>query len=131
MSVGLVEHLGAGDVGGHEVGRELDPLERQVENLRDRLDEQCLGESGHAGDQAMPAGEERDEDLIDDRILPDDDLADLGQDALAAERDALGDRRNVSEVVSVVAVGGRVVVCGFIFVSRVSGVSGSANTRFR
>ena len=44
----------------------------------------------------MPAGEERDEDLIDDRILPDDDLADLGQDALAAERDALGDRRNVS-----------------------------------
>ncbi len=96
MSVGLVEHLGAGDVGGHEVGRELDPLERQVENLRDCLDEQRLGESRHAGDQAVPAGEERDEDLIDDRILPDDDLADLGQDPLAAERDALGDRRNVS-----------------------------------
>ena len=31
----LVEDLGAGDVGRHQVGRELDALEAQVENLRD------------------------------------------------------------------------------------------------
>ena len=131
VSVGLVEHLGAGDVGGHQVGRELDPLERQVENLRDRLDEQCLGESRHAGDQAMPAGEERDEDLIDDRILPDDDLADLDRMRSRPSATRWATAAMSPEVVSVVAVGGRVVVCGFIFVSRVSGVSGSANTRFR
>jgi hypothetical protein len=41
----LVEHLGAGDVGRHQVGRELDPLERQVEDLRERLDEQRLGQA--------------------------------------------------------------------------------------
>ena len=92
----FVEHLGAGDVGRHQVGRELDALERQVEDLRDGLDQQRLGESGHAGDQAVPAGEERDEHLIDDLVLPDDDLADLRQNPLAPSRDAFGDCGNVS-----------------------------------
>ena len=59
VAVGLVEDLRAGDVGGHQVRRELDPLEREIEDLRQRLDEQRLGESRHAGDQAVPAGEER------------------------------------------------------------------------
>ena len=29
----------------------------------------------------MPAGEQRHQDLLDDLVLPDDDLADLGEDA--------------------------------------------------
>ena len=82
----LVEHFGAGDVGRHQVGRELDPLERQVEDLRDRLDQQRLGQAGHAGDQAVAAGEERHQHLVDDLVLADDDLADLGEDPLAALR---------------------------------------------
>ena len=49
-----------------------------------------LARPGHAGDQAVAAGEERHQDLIDDLVLPDDDLADLRQDPLAAARHALG-----------------------------------------
>ena len=32
----VLEDVGAGDVGGHQVGRELDALERQVQDLRRR-----------------------------------------------------------------------------------------------
>ena len=39
---------------------------------------------GHAGDQAMAAGEQRDQHLLDDFVLADDDLAELGENALAA-----------------------------------------------
>ena len=84
----FVEDLGAGDVGRHQIGRELDALEVEIEDVGERLDEQRLRQSGHAGDQAMAAGEERDEHLLDDFVLADDDLAQLGEDALAALRDS-------------------------------------------
>ncbi len=54
----VFQDLRAGDVGRHQVGRELDPLELQVEDLRDRADEQRLGQARGAGDQAVPAGEQ-------------------------------------------------------------------------
>ena len=38
------------------------------------LIEQRLGESRHARDEDVAAGEERDQDLLDDLVLPDDDL---------------------------------------------------------
>ncbi len=87
-AVRLVEDLGAGDVGRHQVGRELDALEAQVEDAGERLDEQRLGQPGHAGEQAVAAGEERDEHLIDDLVLADDDLPQLLEDLLAPGRDA-------------------------------------------
>ncbi len=74
---GLVEDRRAGDVGGHQVGRELDALERDVENLRDRADHERLGQAGHADEQAVPAGEDGGEDLLDDLGLADDDAAEL------------------------------------------------------
>ena len=64
---------------GHEVGRELDAGELEVERLRHRVDEQGLGQSGHAHQQAVAAGEEADEDLLDDVVLADDDLAELSE----------------------------------------------------
>ena len=79
----LVENLGAGDVGRHQVGRELDPLEIEVEDVGQRPDQQRLGEAGHAGDQAVAAGEQRHQHLVDDVVLSDDDLAKLGEDAFA------------------------------------------------
>jgi hypothetical protein len=91
----LGEHLGAGDVGRHQVGGELDALERQVENARDRLDEQRLGQPGHAGDQAVAAREERHQHFVDHGVLSDDHLAQLGEDALAAVGHALGDGGDV------------------------------------
>ena len=44
---------------------------------------------GHAGDQAVAAGEQRDQHLLDDFVLADDDLAELGENALAAFRDSV------------------------------------------
>ena len=58
---------------------------------RERLDQQRLRQTGHAGEQAVPAGEERHQDLVDDVVLPDDHLADLGEDPRAAVGHALGD----------------------------------------
>ena len=43
----------------------------------------------------MAACEERHQDLIDHFVLADDDLADLAEDALASQRDALGDRGDI------------------------------------
>jgi len=42
----VLEDFGAGDVGGHKVGRELDALEVEMENPRDGFDEQRLGQPG-------------------------------------------------------------------------------------
>ena len=60
-----------------------------MENLRDRFHEQRLGQAGRAGDEAMPAGEERDEDLLDDLLLADDDLGQFLFDARVAGNDLL------------------------------------------
>jgi hypothetical protein len=66
----LLEHVGARDVGGHQVGRELDAPEREREHFRECLDEQRLGEARHAHEQAVPAREQRDEQVVDDGLLP-------------------------------------------------------------
>ena len=52
------QHVGAGDVRGHQVGRELNALEADVENPRQRADHQRLGQARHAFQQAMAARED-------------------------------------------------------------------------
>jgi hypothetical protein len=74
FAVGLLEYFGAGYVRGHKVGCELDPLELQVKQLGQRFDKQCLGQTRGAGDKAVPAGENRDEQVLDDVLLAYDDL---------------------------------------------------------
>ena len=44
----LFDYLGADDVRGHQVRRELDAVEFQVDRLRERLDQEGLGEARHA-----------------------------------------------------------------------------------
>ncbi len=83
------EDLGAGDVRRHQIRRELDALEVEIEDAGERLDQQRLREAGHAGDQAVSAREERDQYFFDDFVLTDDDLAQLGEDLLAAFGDLL------------------------------------------
>ena len=56
--------------------------------LGQRLDEQRLGQARHAGEQAVPAGEERDQHLVDDLVLTDDHQPQLLQDLRAPGRDA-------------------------------------------
>jgi hypothetical protein len=59
---------------GHQVGRELDARELQVEHARHRVDEQRLRQPGRADDQAVAADEQRHQHLLMTSSLPDDDL---------------------------------------------------------
>ena len=79
----LLQHVGAGDVGRHQVGRELDPPERQRQRVGQRLDEQRLGQARHADEQAVPAREQRHQQMVDDLLLAHDALADLGHQGAA------------------------------------------------
>ena len=58
------EDLRAGDVGGHQVRSELDPLELHVQNLGDGPDHQRLRHAGHAHQQAVAAGQQHHQDLV-------------------------------------------------------------------
>src|SRR5205814_4151502 len=101
----LVENLGAGDVGRHEVRRELDALEIEVQDVGERLDQQCLRQTGHAGNQAMAAGEQRDQHVLDNVVLADDDLAKLAEDPLASFRYPFGcDRRAIERDVQEISM---------------------------
>ena len=86
---GLFEDFRAGDVRRHQVGRELNSLKFQVKDLGDRADEQGLRQPGRTGDQAMPAGEQADQELMRRLLLADDDLGELALDPAAALVDLL------------------------------------------
>ena len=73
----LLEDHGAGDVGRHQVRRELDALEGHVEDLADGADHERLGQAGHADQQAVAAREDGREDLLDHVGLADDDAPEL------------------------------------------------------
>ena len=48
-----------------------------MHRLRERLDQQCFRETGHAAQQAVSAGEKRGEDFLNDAVLADDRAAEL------------------------------------------------------
>src|SRR5439155_23144479 len=65
------------EIAGDEVRRELDPPERGVEDVRQCLDRQGLGEARDALEEEVPAREEGDEDPLEHRVPADDDPAEL------------------------------------------------------
>ena len=73
----LLDDLRAGDVRRHQVGRELNAAEGQVQRPRQRADHQRLGQPGHAFQQAVPAAEQRDQQFFDHLLLADDHLGQL------------------------------------------------------
>ena len=79
----LLDDLRARDVGRHQVGRELDAAERQVQGPRQRADHQRLGQPRHAFQQAVSAAEQGNQQLLDHLLLADDDLGQLARDLLA------------------------------------------------
>jgi hypothetical protein len=87
----VLDDVGAGDVARHEIRRELDALELEVERPRERRDEEGLREPGHADEQAVAPGEQGDERLFDDVVVADDHLAQLGGDARAGLLEAVGE----------------------------------------
>jgi hypothetical protein len=93
----LDDDVGADDVGGHQVGRELDPRKAQVERLGDRAHQHRLAQPGHPLQQGVAAGQEADERLPHQLVLADDEAADLrldggGKLAEALRRDRLRGR---------------------------------------
>jgi hypothetical protein len=74
----LGDDVRAGDVRGHQVGGELDAVERQVEGLGEGADQERLAQPGDALEQDVAADEQGGEHAADDLRLADDDLADLG-----------------------------------------------------
>jgi hypothetical protein len=75
---GLLEHLGAGDVAGHQVGRELDAVERQVEDPPASLISSVLARPGTPTSRQWPR-----QDQLDDLTLADHDLVQLGHHDVA------------------------------------------------
>ena len=64
--------LGAGEVGGQQVGRELHACEVGLQPRRQRADRGGLGQAGRALDQQVAIGEQRDQQALDQRRLADD-----------------------------------------------------------
>ena len=74
----FLQHLAAEDVGGHQVGRELDAAGVEAEHGAERLDELGLGEAGNADQHAVAAAEHGDQRALDHQLLAEDDVADGG-----------------------------------------------------
>ncbi len=70
----LVVDPRAHQVGGHQVGGELDALELAADGLGQGFDRHGFGQAGHAFDQDMAARQQGDDQALQQVILPDDDL---------------------------------------------------------
>ena len=85
----FLDEVGTGDVRRHQIGRELDARELEVEHLGDGVHDQGLRETGDAGDDAIAPHEERQEHLLDRLFLADDELAELRGDVLIGGLEAI------------------------------------------
>ena len=77
-----IEDRRAGDVGGHQIGSELDAAEAAAEHAAQRANEQRFAQARHTFDQHMPAGKERHERAEHQFVLADVDFANLGHDTI-------------------------------------------------
>jgi hypothetical protein len=66
------------DIGGHQVGRELDPIKRKVQHFTQRADQERFAEARHAFEQDMTAGKQGDKSPFHDGIVAHDDFPDFG-----------------------------------------------------
>ena len=86
----LDQDVRAGDVGRHQVRRELDPVERAVDHVGDRADEHRLAQTRDAFEQDVAVGQEPGQRLANQGRLADDDPPDLALDRLRAFGEDLG-----------------------------------------
>ena len=72
----------SGQVGWHQVGRELDALELPADGRGERLDGQGLGQPGDALHEQVPAGKQGDRHPLEQDVLADDGALDLEEHRL-------------------------------------------------
>ena len=73
-----VQHLGAEDIGRHQVGGELDALAVQPQHRGQRIDQHRLAQSRLADQQRMTARQDRRENLLHHMVLTDEAAFDAG-----------------------------------------------------
>jgi len=78
----LVVDARADQVGGDQVGGELDALELAPDGLGQGFNSHGLGQAGHAFHQDVTAGQQRHHQALEQMVLPDDDFLDFVQHAL-------------------------------------------------
>jgi hypothetical protein len=77
----LVEDFAAGDVGRHQVGRELHAPGVQAQCTVPNVDQQGFAQPRRADQQRVAAGQDAGQRLVDDRALAVDDAADFARAA--------------------------------------------------
>ena len=73
----LNHHLGANDVGGHQIGRELNAGEVELQRLAKRLEQEGFPQPGNAFQQNVPADEQCGENTFDQLFVTDDSAPQL------------------------------------------------------
>ena len=102
LAVAGVVNEGAEDVGGQEVGRELDAGEVGLDGAGEGADGEGFGEAGDAFEQDVAVGEQADEEAFDEVLLADDDFADFGaQQADPARRLALTESLRAARLMAI------------------------------
>jgi hypothetical protein len=76
----LHDDRGAGDVGGHQVGRKLDAAVLQVEHAGEGAHQARLAQARHTLEQRVPAGDEAGQHAAHHIVLADDGFTDLAPD---------------------------------------------------
>ena len=76
------QDVGAQDVGGHQVGRELDAAVLQLQRASDGAHQQGLAQARQAFEQDVAARQQRDGDAAHDQVLADDDARHLALERL-------------------------------------------------
>ncbi len=72
------EHIRAGDVGRHEIGRELNARKAQAQRFAQAPHHQSFAQARHAFEQAVAAANERNKHLLDQFFMADDHPSHLG-----------------------------------------------------
>jgi hypothetical protein len=65
-------HVGTRDIGGHQIGGELDTAELQIECSSEGTHQTGLSQTGHALQEYVPTGDHRRQHAADHGLLADD-----------------------------------------------------------
>lgn len=85
----LHDDVGDGQVGGHQVRRELNTLKFEVERVGERLDQQGFAQAGHTFQLDVAACHQGDQGPFDNLLVSDDHLDDFAPERLEVVAEAV------------------------------------------